>query len=186
MRSRSFSATSRLLCAGWFVAAMFLAAHLRADQPPAKSAEKPPAKSEAERISELEKTLSNATLVGHYTTVGEQETPAEERYDLGEVKHLDKDQWSIAVRIRYRDKDVQLPIVVPIRWAGDTPVICVDELTIPALGTYTARVMFYRDHYAGFWTGHGHGGHLYGLVKHDGKGNGEPKGGAQKRDADAK
>jgi hypothetical protein len=167
MRSRSFSATSRLLCAGWFVAAMFLAAHLRADQPPAKSAEKPPAKSEAERISELEKTLSNATLVGHYTTVGEQETPAEERYDLGEVKHLDKDQWSIAVRIRYRDKDVQLPIVVPIRWAGDTPVICVDDLTIPALGTYTARVMIYRDHYAGFWTGHGHGGHLYGLVKHD-------------------
>jgi hypothetical protein len=142
---------------------------LHADESPAVSAasEDSPTPGRDKLIAALEKTLTNSSLVGHYTTVGEQETPAEERYDLGKVKHLEKDQWSIEVRIRYGEHDTQVPIVVPIRWAKDTPIISVDDLAIPALGTYTARVMVYRDHYAGFWTGHGHGGHLYGLVKHE-------------------
>jgi hypothetical protein len=126
--------------------------------------------SQQKLIADLEKSLTNSTLVGHYTVSGDHPAPpTDERYDLGQVKHLDGDLWSIEVRIRYRDNDVKLPIVVPIRWAKDTPMICVDDLAIPTLGTYTARVMIYRDHYAGFWSGHGHGGHLYGVVKHDEK-----------------
>ena len=58
-----------------------------------------------------------------------------------------------------------LPLTLPIRWAGDTPVICVDKLGIPGLGVYTARVMIYADHYAGFWSGANHGGHLFGIIK---------------------
>jgi hypothetical protein len=45
-------------------------------------------------------------------------------------------------------------------------VITVDETPIPGLGSYTARVMIYRDHYAGFWSGKDHGGHLFGVIEH--------------------
>ncbi len=131
---------------------------------------------QTERIAALEKTLSHATLAGRFTITGQKgEGPAEDRYDLGEVKHLGNDQWSIPVRIRYAEHDLQIPITVPIRWADDTPVISVDDLAIPGLGSFTARVMIYRDHYAGFWTGHDHGGHLYGMVQHGKKDAGSNK-----------
>jgi hypothetical protein len=130
---------------------------------------KDPAPSEAERIAALEKSLTNSALVGHYTTTGEQETPAEERYELGKVKHLGKGLWLIEARIKYRDRDLAIPLTLPIHWAGDTPVITVNDIPFPGLGTYSARVMIYRDHYAGFWTGNDHGGHLFGVVEHEDK-----------------
>jgi hypothetical protein len=130
---------------------------------------------DAERVAELEKTLSGATLVGHFTVTGDNEDGnegdgdksklAKERYELGEVKHLGSNQWMIQSRIKYGDHDVTVPLTLPIRWAGDTPVISLDELPIPGLGTFTARVMIYRNHYAGFWSGKDHGGHLFGVIE---------------------
>lgn len=117
-------------------------------------------------IAELAETLSHATLVGQFTVTGQENgKPEAERYELGEVKHLGGGQWLIQARIRYADHDVTLPLTLPIRWAGDTPMICVDEVSFPGLGKYTARVMIYRDHYAGFWTGADHGGHLFGVIE---------------------
>ena len=81
------------------------------------------------------------------------------------VKRLESGDWLIQSRIRYGDHDVTIPLTLPIRWAGDTPVICVDDMLIPGLGTFTARVMIYRGHYAGFWTGVDHGGHLFGVIE---------------------
>lgn len=118
------------------------------------------------RMGDLEKALTNATLVGHFTVTGKEPTgPAEERYELGEVKYLGKHQWLIQARIRYGDKDVLLPLTVPIMWTDDTPVICIDKMMFPGLGTYSARVMFFQDHYAGIWRGDDHGGHLYGKIE---------------------
>jgi hypothetical protein len=134
---------------------------------------------DAERVAELEKTLSGATLVGHFTVTGDNEDGNEgdgenskltkERYELGEVKHLGSNQWLIQSRIKYGDHDVTVPLTLPIRWAGDTPVISLDEMPIPGLGTFTARVMIYRDHYAGFWSGKDHGGHLFGVIEREGE-----------------
>jgi hypothetical protein len=119
-----------------------------------------------EQIAALEKTLNGATLVGHFTVTGRNDgDPHEERYELGEVKHLDGNKWLISARIKYGEHDLAIPLTLPIRWAGDTPVITVDEMAFPGMGSYTARVMIYRDHYAGFWTGKDHGGHLYGTLE---------------------
>ena len=121
----------------------------------------------AEQVAALEKLMSGATLVGHFTVTGVEpkgDLP-KERYELGEVKRLESGDWLIQSRIRYGEHDVTLPLTLPIRWAGDTPVICVDDMSFPGLGTYTARVMIYRGHYAGFWTGKDHGGHLFGVVE---------------------
>jgi len=121
---------------------------------------------QAERFAKLEKALTSAALVGHSTTTGGDDTKLEpERYELKSVKHVGKDQWLFTARIRYGDHDVTVPLTLPVRWAGDTPVITVDNMGIPGLGTYTARVMIYADHYAGFWSGGDHGGHLFGVIE---------------------
>lgn len=120
---------------------------------------------QAERVAALEKSLSGAVLVGHFTITGRDGEPREERYELGEVKYLQGDMWLISARIKYGENDVTIPLTLPIRWAGDTPIITVDEMAFPGLGSYTARVMIYRDTYAGFWSGKDHGGHLFGVLE---------------------
>ena len=130
------------------------------------------------------KTLTRTTLVGNFTVTGE-EKPAltPERYELQGVQHVKDEFWLFQARIRYGDHDVTLPITLPVRWAGDTPVICVDNMGFPGLGTYTARVMIYADHYAGFWQGGDHGGHLFGVVERPqskpASGSSQPKSGSQ-------
>lgn len=49
----------------------------------------------AEQIAALERSLAGAALVGHFTITGEENNgkPSEERYELGEVKHLGGEQW---------------------------------------------------------------------------------------------
>ncbi len=122
---------------------------------------------QAKLYAELESSLSGSALVGHFTVTGQGTTsPKPERYELISVKHLGADNWMFVARIIYGDHDIKLPITLPVKWAGDTPVITVDKMAFPGLGTYTARVMIHGDHYAGFWSGDDHGGHLYGIVEH--------------------
>lgn len=161
-----------LLAAVVFLSLSFAALRVSA----AEEAEKPATATEKQQLTEptseqvaaLEKLMNRATMVGHFTVTGEDAGGGkltEERYELGEVKRLDSGEWLIQSRIRYGDHDVTIPLTLPIRWAGDTPVICVDDMLIPGLGTFTARVMIYRGHYAGFWTGEDHGGHLFGVFE---------------------
>ena len=53
---------------------------------------------------------------------------------------------------------------LPVKWAGDTPVISLTNKAIPGFGTFTARVMFYGDEYAGTWSGGSHGGLMWGKI----------------------
>jgi hypothetical protein len=118
------------------------------------------------QYADLEATLSGSVLVGNFTVTGAQMgEPKTERYELTSVKHVGDGNWMFVARIQYGDHDVKLPITLPIKWAGDTPVITVDKMPFPGLGTYTARVMIYDGHYAGFWNGGDHGGHLFGVVE---------------------
>ena len=62
---------------------------------------------------------------------------------------------------------VNLPLPIPVKWAGDTPIITVTDMGIPGIGKYTARVMIYGDHYAGTWSGSAnHQGMLVGRIEH--------------------
>lgn len=159
-----------LLTAFAFLSLSFAAPQGRAAEEAAKPAEEHLTEPTTEQVAALEKLMNRATMVGHFTVTGGAGEEAggkltEERYELGEVKRLESGDWLIQSRIRYGDHDVTIPLTLPIRWAGDTPVICVDDMLIPGLGTFTARVMIYRGHYAGFWTGKDHGGHLFGVIE---------------------
>jgi hypothetical protein len=115
----------------------------------------------------LAQMLSGATLEGSFTVSGAGRDAAQlarEKYTLGEVKKLDRNLWLIPARIQYGDKDVQLPLSLPIEWAGDTPVVVVDNIGLPGFGSVSARVMFFADHYAGYWQHGQKGGNLFGTI----------------------
>jgi hypothetical protein len=140
-----------------------------------------------ERQTELEaalaQMLSGATLEGTYTSTGPGSDPtklSQDKYTLGDVRKLGGRLWLIPARIQYGEHDVTLPITVPIDWAGDTPVIVVDNLGLPPFGAVSARVMFFDGHYAGYWKHGEHGGHLFGVIK-PGEKNPAPRPAAEKQ-----
>jgi len=108
--------------------------------------------------------LTAADLVGTFSVMG-QPGAKPERYEIDSVKKHKGDDWVITSRMKYGEHDLKVPIVVQVYWAGDTPIISLTDLTIPGLGTFTARVMIHEDRYAGTWQ-HGEiGGHLWGTVE---------------------
>jgi len=135
-----------------------------AEQTPAAAK---PRKSQAELEADLAKMLSGATLEGSFTMTGAGRDGARlsrDTYTLGDVKKLAGNIWLIQARIQYGDNDYTVPLPLPIQWAGDTPVIVVDEFTIPGQGTFSARVMFFADHYAGYWKHGERGGNMFGVI----------------------
>jgi len=118
----------------------------------------------------FKKMLSGATLEGSFTSTGkglDSTKLTREKYTLGEVEKVPGDFWRIPARIEYGEKDFTIPLILPVRWAGDTPIIVVDEVGLPGFGKVSARVMFFADHYAGYWKHGEHGGHLFGTISRD-------------------
>lgn len=115
-------------------------------------------------ISQFEKSMSGATLVGYFTINGHESKSGlkEEKYHLKSVKKLKHgDFWEFQYQYG-NGKTITLP--VEIKWAGDTPVITLTDVLVPGAGTFTARVLFYRNEYAGTWSASDHGGRLFGKV----------------------
>lgn len=120
------------------------------------------------RFAELEKTLNNVKLVGNFTVVGEAADKGltKEEYTITKVeKQKEGDYWRIHARIKYSGQDVELPLDLEIKWAENTPVITLDKVTIPLLGTFDARVVIINGKYAGTWSHGKVGGHLFGTIE---------------------
>ncbi len=138
---------------------------------------------------EFTEAMSGVEMVGRFTMEGQEGEPKEEKYTIEKVQKLEGDDWEITARIQFLGKDVSVPLVLPVLWAGDTPVISVTDVTIPGLGTYTARVIIYDGQYAGTWSGGDHGGHLWGKIQKiaepvdDGDAPDEPAGAEPEDDA---
>ena len=114
-------------------------------------------------------TLSGTTLTGNYTVVGQKEyvQPKNDKYTIESVTKYNDDVFVITTRIQYGDHDVTVPLAVPVVFAGDTPMIVLNKFPVPGLGTFSARVLFDGDKYAGTWDAGDHGGHLYGRITKD-------------------
>jgi len=110
--------------------------------------------------------MSGVTLVGHSVSSNRDGLSDEERYVIEKATKLTGDTWLLQARLQYGSHDIPVPVPVQIKWAGDTPVITLTDLTIPGLGTYTARVLFYRDQYVGTWSSKDRGGQLFGKLVH--------------------
>lgn len=94
--------------------------------------------------------MSGVLLEGFFTSSADGQL-SKERYYIAKVSKLVSDYWIFQARIQYGKHDVTVPVPVRIKWVGDTPVLTLTDATIPGLGIFSARVLFYDDHYVGVW-----------------------------------
>lgn len=150
-----------------------------AEKPPSKrdaadpSAEKSSQPTKREALErKFAETLTGAILLGSWQMTGPDglkgkaplTEPRTEKYTIDKVAKTTGEHWIITARIEYADKDVRVPVPVRVKWAGDTPIITLDRISIPLIGEYSARVMIYGKFYAGTWFGKDYGGILSGQI----------------------
>lgn len=121
------------------------------------------------REQRLANYLTGATFTGNFTVDGnEDRTPKPESYRIQSCQKLPQENmYRLTVAVRYGDTDGQFPMDLPILWSGRTPVITLDSVWIPGLGTFSARVLLHNGRYAGTWQHGEKGGHLFGEIKTD-------------------
>lgn len=108
--------------------------------------------------------MRDVTLVGSFTVDGSGDlTPREDRYHIESVRKIGDDVWQF--RAIVGGDDSVIPVVVPMRWVGETPMVMMTDATLPGMGTFTVRLFFYGDRYAGTWQ-HGEvGGFMSGRIE---------------------
>jgi hypothetical protein len=108
--------------------------------------------------------MSGVVLEGRSTMLNKEGLSGQEQYRIDKVTWLTGDTWLFQTRLKYHEREIPVPIPLTVLWAGDTPVISLTDLSIPGVGTYTARVILYKDQYAGTWSGTNVGGQLFGKI----------------------
>ena len=117
-------------------------------------------------IARLEKFLSGTKWRGSYTVDGKEKLISEHYEILSAKKSEFGDQWNLVARIKYGGHDTTLPLPpIEIKFAGKTPVITIDQVSIPGLGTFDARVVIRQCKYAGTWKHGKVGGFLFGTIE---------------------
>jgi hypothetical protein len=123
-----------------------------------------PTATQEELEARFQETMRGATLVGRSTRLNDDKVIGEERYLIESVTRLTGETWLFQSRLQYGSRNIPIPMPVTIKWAGDTPVITLTDFAVPGMGTYTARVLLYRDQYAGTWSGKNGGGQIFGKI----------------------
>lgn len=140
---------------------------VRADEPKAAAVEL----NDAEQA--FVELMTGAVLNGTFTVDHRaNQAPKPEKYAIKSVRKVEGADWIVEARITYGDLDVPVPVPVQVRWAGDTPMIQVTNLSIPLVGSeFSARVLFDGNRYAGTWQHGKVGGHMFGKVERPAVGN---------------
>lgn len=119
----------------------------------------------------FQKRMEKCIFEGEWCLVKDgQMTPwKKDKYTIQSATKVKGNDWVVTSRVQFGNVDVNLPIQVKVYWAGDTPVISVTDLPFPGGNIYTARVLVYRDTYAGSWFGKGYGGQMTGTIRSQSK-----------------
>jgi hypothetical protein len=115
---------------------------------------------------QFQEALNNVTLIGFFTQ-GDTAELHDDKYVIERVTKVKEDIWKFEARIQYNKKDFKVAMPLPVKFAGDTPVISLTNFAVPGFGSFTARVVMYNGAYAGTWGSagaNGHGGKLFGKI----------------------
>jgi hypothetical protein len=116
---------------------------------------------------EFTERMRGVSLVGSFTVAGREDRPPRtERYDIYSVEKIGDDLWRFNASMTCCGLNgASIPIAVPMRWIGDTPMIMMTDTGLPGIGTFTVRVFFYGDRYSGTWQNPKVGGHMSGRIE---------------------
>ena|ERR1043166_8093354 len=129
------------------------------------SSDQKPKANQTDLEAKFKETLTEATMSGRWCSINKGKLGAEkeDKYTIVSVSKIQGDSWVIRARIQYGKVDMVAPIPVQVKWAGDTPVIVVDKLSLGE-ASYSARILVYDKTYAGTWSGGDHGGLMNGVI----------------------
>ena len=152
-------------CCLAIVLSLFVVSESAAQDKPATTNVSP----EKQKLYELfEKKLNNVQFKGNFTVLGRDQKGdlPKETYTIKSVKKLPEGEyWLFTARVQYGGKDITVPMSLQVQWADTTPIITLTNANIPGLGTFSSRVVIYKNEYAGTWS-HGEvGGHLFGTIE---------------------
>ena len=128
------------------------------------SAVRPASLTDLER--QFTERMRDVSMIGSFTVAGrEDRTPRSDRYDISSVEKVGDDLWRFNASMHCCGVNGVIPVVVPMRWNGDTPMIMMTDTSLPGLGTFSVRLFFYGDQYAGTWQHGAVGGHMSGRIE---------------------
>jgi hypothetical protein len=118
--------------------------------------------------------LTGARLTGWTTDDARPDAPpAKDSYTIARCEKADDGKWLFEAEVG--ESGLKLPLYLPVVWAGDTPVITLDQFPVPQMGTFDARVLFHGESYAGIWRGEKHAGEIMGRIERAADGPGAGK-----------
>jgi hypothetical protein len=128
-----------------------------------------PAKSgtaDTSKEEQFKTAIKDVTFKGRWCPVenGNLGPEKEDSYQIAGADKSPEGAWTIRAKMKYGEQEFEIPIPVKVEWAGDTPVIIVNNLAMPGGGKYTARVLIHNGTYAGTWSGGDQVGLLSGLI----------------------
>ena len=112
---------------------------------------------------EFQESMTGVVLEGHSSRDG-REGVSPDKYVIEKVVKQSGDTWTFYAKLEYKGQATTVPFPIQVKWAGDTPVITMTDQALPGMGAYTARVVVYRGHYAGTWSGRNGGGKVFGRI----------------------
>ncbi len=116
---------------------------------------------------QFQEAMNNVTLTGFFT-VGDSGETHDDRYTVEKITKVGDDLWNFDARIQYNKQDFKATVKVPVKWAGETPVLTLSNYLIKGQGVYSARILIFNGMYAGTWGAQAHGGKMFGkIVKND-------------------
>ena len=97
--------------------------------------------------------LKGATLKGTWAPIavaglGEDK---EDAYHIVEAKKVEGDKWVMVSRFKYKGQQLDFPVPVVIKFAGDAAVMILNDVPTGDGATWSARILFHNDVYAGSW-----------------------------------
>jgi hypothetical protein len=112
---------------------------------------------------QFQESMTNVTLTGFFT-VGDEAATHEDSYLIERVSKIKEDVWAFEARINYNKREFKATVEVPVKWAGETPVLTLSNYLIKGHGIYSARILIHNGMYAGTWGAQDHGGKMFGKI----------------------
>lgn len=114
------------------------------------AAEEPERKTMEERFSAM---LENAALNGTWAPIDKRllGDDHDDKYRIVRARRKDGDRWVILSRMKVQGQEVDFPIPVTMKFAGDTSVMILEDVPLGQGKTWSARILFHEDVYAGSW-----------------------------------
>jgi hypothetical protein len=99
--------------------------------------------------------VKNATLKGTWAPVQRAQLGAartDEAYRIARVEKKEGDNWVLVSLVTYQGREIEYPMPVVVKFAGDTAVLILDNVRAgQGAANWSARVMFHENIYTGRW-----------------------------------